>query len=294
MKSFILPCLIFVFLTGCSQNGHQAQLGAVASVEPVASAPSSGGAIAPSGPVPKVGARMIIRTAEMHIVAKDPAATLQALSALAEARGGYIADSKQWREEGQAHATLTLRVPANQLGPTLAAIRTSALRTDSENVTGEDVSQEYSDLSAQLTNLEATERELRQLLTTVRQRTQRASDVLEVFNQLTKVRGDIDQTKGRLLQMGQQVDLATISLEIAPDALAKPVTETGWQPTGVVRDAFRALVTTLKWVAEVLIWFCIYVVPVGVLAALLVFFIRRVFRRVRNGLGRPDQGDRPR
>lgn len=255
---------------------------------PASSAPSSGGGVAPSAPKHAVGPRMIIRTAEMHIIARDPAATLQALTAMAEARGGFVADSKQWREGHQAHASLTLRVPAKQLGPTLVAIHTAALRTESENVSGQDISQEYSDLSAQLTNLEATERELRQLLATVRQRTQRASDVLEVFSKLTEVRGEIEQTKGRLLQMGQLVEMATISLDIAPDIIVKPPPESGWRPTGVVRDAFRALVTTLKWVADVLIWVCVYLAPVGALLGLLVFFARRAARRLRRGLDRTD------
>lgn len=299
MRIGIPLVLALAVLAGCAQSpmGHS-EAGSTASAPAVSqsaaspSEPSYPGGSASGGGVqvakreaaPAIHTRMIIRSADMKIVAVDPASTLRNVSARIESRGGFVADSKQWREDGQIHATVTLRVPARQLFATVAEIRQAALRTEMENISGQDVSQEYTDLAAQLTNLEATERELRLLLTTVRQRTQRASDVLDVFNQLTEVRGQIDQAKGRLLNLSQLVDLATISLEIIPDAVAQPLTEGAWRPTGVVRDAFRTLVTTLKWVGDVLIWVCIYVAPLGALGAAVVFLVRRAVRAARRGL----------
>lgn len=282
MRTWIVAALMFLVLTGCAQNEPRVSGGDAASSM---SGPVSQKAGAAPEAAPAVRPRMIIQTAQMSIVAKDPAATLQSLSALVNAQGGYISDSRQWRENGQIRATMTLRVPAKLLLPTMAAIRRAGLRTESESLSGQDVSQEYSDLSAQLTNLQATERELRLLLTTVRQRTQRASDVLDVFNQLAKVRGEIDQTKGRMLTMSQLADLATINLEIVPDALAEPLTEGGWHPVGVVRDAFRALVATLKWVFEALIWVGVYVAPLGLIIAGVVLLFRRAVRRFRRRAG---------
>ncbi|MDQ2688241.1 MAG: DUF4349 domain-containing protein [Armatimonadota bacterium] len=283
MKLWLVLALTLLVLTGCAQNAPRVAGDRAASS--MSGPPSLEKSAAPET-TPAVRPRMIIQTAQMSIVAKDPATTLQSLSALADTQGGYVSDSKQWRENGQMRATMTLRVPAKLLLPTMAAIRRAGLRTESESLSGQDVSQEYSDLSAQLTNLEATERELRLLLATVRQRTQRASDVLDVFNQLAKVRGEIEQTKGRMLNMSQLADLATINLEIVPDALAQPLTEAGWHPVGVVRDAFRALVATLKWVFEALIWAGIYVAPLAVIGAGLVFLVRRLARRLRR---RPER-----
>lgn len=301
MRLGIVFVLALAVLAGCGRSSGPfgkadraaSPSAATEAMAPQASAPSAGGGAAPPRPAPAAAhAHMIIRSAEMKIVAADPAATLRAVSARVEGRGGFVADSKQWREAGRAHATLTLRVPAGQIFATLAEIRAAALRTETENVSGQDVSQEYTDLSAELTNLEATERELRQLLATVRQRTQRASDVLEVFNQLAKVRGEIDQTRGRLLNLGQLVDLATITLDIAPDAVAAPPVEDVWRPGGVARDALRTLVTTLKWVCDVLIWVCIYIAPLAALIAALVVLVRRAVRRAAR-LKKDDPAVRP-
>ena len=71
-----------------------------------------------------------------------------------------------------------------------------------ENIGGKDVTEEYSDLGAQLVNLEATQIELRELLTDARQKTQKAEDVLKVYQELTKVRGEIERVKGRMQYLG--------------------------------------------------------------------------------------------
>jgi hypothetical protein len=94
--------------------------------------------------------RMIIRNANLSLVVRDAVDVLQKVTALVDARGGYVADTHQWKEREQVRASATLRVPATQLMPVLAAIRGLAIRVESESVTAQDVSQEYSDLGAQL------------------------------------------------------------------------------------------------------------------------------------------------
>ena len=125
--------------------------------------------------------RMIIRTADLSVVVTDAAQAQQSVTDTVEAMGGYIADSAAWREGEQLRARMTVRVPAERLDVLLANIKDSAVRVQQENINGQDVTEEYSDLNAQLTNLEATEVELRELLAEVRQKTQKAEDVLAVI-----------------------------------------------------------------------------------------------------------------
>src|SRR5256885_197831 len=80
----------------------------------------------------------------------------------------------------------------------LAAIRKVATRVESETVSGDDVTQEFVDLESQVRNLEAAEIEMRQLMTTVRERTKKASDILEVYQELVQLRGQIETAKGRM------------------------------------------------------------------------------------------------
>ncbi|HET7437175.1 MAG TPA: DUF4349 domain-containing protein [Thermoanaerobaculia bacterium] len=221
--------------------------------------------------------QMIVRNANLSITVKDTAATVDAVTKAAEALGGYVAQSRVWRSGELLHATLTLRVPSAQLTPTLASIRALALRVENEAISSQEVTAEYTDLGAQLRNLEATEAELLELMKTVRERSKKASEVLEMHQQISEVRGQIEQTKGRMRYLEQVTSLADVQVEIAPDAVQQPVVESGWSAIVVARDASRALVAAAKIAATALIWIVIYMLPI----ALVLLAIWRMGRRWR-------------
>lgn len=229
-------------------------------------------------------ARMVIRTATLSLIVDNAAEHLKRAVATVEAGGGYVAESRQWQDKGQLRATATLRVPAEKLTATLDEIRKGATRVSSETVTGQDVSEEFADLGAQLVNLRATEAELRQLMITVRERTQTASQILEIHAQVSKVRGDIDRLQGRMDYLKKMTAMSTIHLELIPDRLSDPVIEPGWSATAIAKNALRALVETLKGLAGVIIWFVLLILPLaivlGVLAA-IVFWLLGPLRRWR-------------
>ena len=238
-------------------------------------------AVAQRTPAAPAMPRVIIRNAQLTLVVADAAPVVDKLAALANAAGGYVSDSKQWRESEQLRATITLRVPAQRLDQVLTTARQLARRVESENVDANDVTQEYVDLESQVRNLEATETEMRALMTDVRQRMKKAEDILEIYNHLTELRGQIEQARGRMRYLSQLSALATVKIELVPDAIAKPVVAAGWQPFVIVRDASRSLVATLQALATVVIWLAIYVLPIGLLLALAVWILWRLWRASR-------------
>src|SRR5882724_4739891 len=228
-------------------------------------APTGAGRTTTPAKAPQPQTRMIIRNANMSLVVRDAADVLQQVTKMVDGKGGYVADTKQWKEREQVRATATIRIPSTELMPVLAAIRGMAIRVESESVNAQDVSQEYSDLNAQLRNLQATETELRELLKTVRERTQKASEIMEIYDEITKVRGQIEQIQGRIQYFSQATALSTINLELIPDILAQPVVEPGWQPVATIKNASRSLLNSLKGLVDVLIWVILYILPLGLI-----------------------------
>jgi len=155
--------------------------------------------------------RMIVRTVDMELIVHDTAASLESV------RG----------------------VPAGDLETVLEKLRALG-QVESESQSSEEVTDEYVDLQARLKNLELAEQELQELLKT-RQETGKTEDILEVYRELTNIRGQIEQIKGRMQYLENMTALATINLTLTPDALAQPVVIGGWQPQGTVRDAVRTL-----------------------------------------------------
>lgn len=285
MKRILLATLLVVLACKAENRAIPAAPVSTAAVDSVGVGESvvgrSSARPAATNPPPQTQTRMIIRNANMSLVVRDAADVLQKVTALVDARGGYVADTRQWKEREQVRASASLRVPATQLMPLLAAIRGLAIRVESESVNAQDVSQEYSDLGAQLRNLQATETELRELLKTVRERTQKASEVMEIYNEITKVRGEIDRIQGRIQYLSQMTSLSTITLELIPDVLAAPVVEPGWQPVATVKNASRSLINSLKGVVDVLIWVVLYILPLGLIFVFFALIIRAVWRRLR-------------
>ena len=213
--------------------------------------------------------RMIIRNATISLIVRDTAKAIETITAAIEGSGGYVASSSVWRESDVLRGKLTIRVPNTRLGNSLAAIRSAAIRVQSESVSSEEVTQEYVDLASQVRNLEATEEELRQLLATVRERAKKASDILEVHEQLTAIRGQIEQAKGRMRYLEQMTSYATINIDLTPDAVATPAVEPGWQPLASVKEATRSLTNAGKALVTAVIWIGIYVIPMVLFFMLL-------------------------
>ena len=225
--------------------------------------------------------RMIVRTADVKIIVADTSKTVDAVTKSIESAGGYVSGSNIWREGELLRAKLTLRVPADKLTAALASIRAQAKRVENETVSSEDVSEEFVDLESQVRNLEATEAELRELLKVARVNSQKASEVLEVHEQLTEIRGQIEQARGRMRYLSQVTAMSAIALDVVPDAIAQPVVQKGWQPLVVVKDASRALVALLQNLATAAIWFVIYIAPILGMLALAIAALLKVARRSR-------------
>lgn len=231
-----------------------------------------------------ISERMIIRTVELAMYVNDVEASFDEIQTLAAEMGGYVASANTWHQGEYLRARLTIRVPARGLDSALERIKALATEVERESTSGQDVTEEYTDLEARLRNLEATEVELRELLKTVRERTGKAEDILAVHRELTNIRGQIEQIKGRMQYLEQMSALATIHIELTPDVLSRPITVGRWEPKGTAANALRALIQVLQFLVDAGIWIVIVGLPVLILIAipiLILVLVIRAWRRRR-------------
>ncbi len=165
----------------------------------------------PNGP-------MIIRTAELSLVTKEFDKARANLEAILKRHRGYVGELKAGGSTGSGRTlTATLRVPSDQLDATLAEVKALG-RVESESQGGQDVTSQYVDLQARLSNSRNTEVRLTDLL---RNRTGKLSDVLEVEQELSRVRGEIEQMEAERKNMANQVSFATLNATITEDYKAE-------------------------------------------------------------------------
>ena len=285
----VLSLLLVVAMLGCaartaSNRGATGESQPQPAMQAPAAAPqASGGAQAADSKAEfsQDAARMIIMTVSMSMLVEDTDKTLQTLEEIVSGQKGYIADSRKWYANEQPYATITVRIPAAALDATMTQIRPLAIRVESENITGQDVTEEYTDLQARLRNLEATETELLALLTQVRENQGKAEDILAVYRELTTIRGEIESLKGRQQYLERMTALATIQIEIRPKAAPTAIIEpAAWSPVVTANRALRALVDVSKALASLAIY-VIFLSPVVIVPAIVLWLIVRALQRRR-------------
>ncbi len=157
--------------------------------------------------------RMIVRTGNLSLIVENVASSIDQIGKYAESFGGYIVASNSWREGERLVGTISVRVPVERFNDAIRAFRGLAVDVRSETTTSKDVTEEYTDLSAKLKNLEAAEKQLLQLM----EKAQKVEDILAIQRELTRTRGEIEQTKGRMqyLERTSSTSLIEVGLEQA-------------------------------------------------------------------------------
>ena len=223
---------------------------------------------------------MVIRNATLTLVVRDTQAQISTIMRMADELKGFVASSSTTKDGSDLQAQIVLRVPADRLDEALDRARKLAVEVRQEQVTGDDVTAEYVDLTSRVKNLEAAEEQLRAILA----KADKTDDVLNVFKELTNVRGEIEQARGRMQFLSQSAAMATITLSLLPDKPAQPLQAPGWRPEGVAKAALEKLIAELQNLADVVIYLAIFVLPivtVTMVAPIVLVFalLRRRSRR---------------
>ena len=226
--------------------------------------------------------RLIIKNAEVSMVVADPNASVNKITTWAEEHGGWIIESNIVTSGSIQQATISVRVPAERLTDALTLIKAEAKTLLSDTVIGTDVTDKYTDAQSRLKNLEAAEAQMRTFLDGAKT----TDDVLQVYNQLVSVRGEIEQIKGRLSYMDQSVAFSSIKVTMRTDPPPTPtptITPTpeysGWRIDRVVNDAGGALVWVTQALVSIIVWLVIVVMPIALVVGVSGYIFDRLMRR---------------
>lgn len=223
--------------------------------------------------------RLVIKTGEISVVVKNVRASAEAIAAYAKSHGGYIVSSNISQDGIAPSATVTIRIPVAVFDAGFAELKAIG-DVQSENVTGEDVTDQYVDLNARLHNLQVTESQLQEIM----RRATKISDVLEVQEQLTAVRGNIESLQGRIKYLKDSASMSSLTVYLSTDPSQLPVvhepTDT-WKPIAVAKEALRSLLDIAKSFGSLLIWVVIFI-PLWALGTAVVWAIVKLVKRVLN------------
>ena len=161
------------------------------------------------------GERLIIRSAYMTLVVVDIDSAIAQITNLAANYDGFVVSSNVWQDNDRTSGSISIRVTSDRFSEVIQALRSLAVEVRAESTSGEDVTEEYVDLSAKLRNLEAAEAQLLKLM----EQAGDVSDILEVQRELVDTREDIERTRGRMQYLEQSAAMSLIQIQLEQSKL---------------------------------------------------------------------------
>lgn len=219
---------------------------------------------------------LIIKTGTMDLQVKDVPAAAGAAATAITGLGGYISASQQSGDGEGLTASVTYRIPSAQWDAALAKLRSLGIKIVNEATQTQDVTGQVVDLTARITNLQATERALQAIMT----KATKITDILDVQAELTTVRGDIEQATAEKQHLQEQASFSTLTVGfgLQPTA-AVVISQQKFDPKDQVDRATASLVDILQGLATAGIWFAIVWLPIllalGILAVIAWVILRR-------------------
>jgi hypothetical protein len=210
-KSLFLSVVLVV--GGCSGKATEDWMPATGAGQLARQAPADTKAEKPTvvaGTQAAVQDRKIIYDAQITLVVESFSKLQSELPELVKQHNGYVSNVTVDRMQGQRlSGRWTVRVPVDRYDAFLLAVSRLGV-PEKFNQTAKDVTEEYVDLEARIANKKQLEQRILKLL---EQRSGALKDVIDVEQELARVRGEVEQMEGRLNYLKNLTALTTVTID---------------------------------------------------------------------------------
>ena len=222
---------------------------------------------------------MIIRTGSATIEVDSLEPAIARLRLIASQLGGFVGNtSVQGGREEVRSATVEIKIPAQRWGQLLEGLKPIG-KIESQIESAEDVGEEFTDVTARVSNARRLEDRLVALLAN---RTGKLEEVLSVERELARVREEIERYEGRLRYLRSRAALSTMTVMIH-----EPAPVLGSRPgSNPIVDAFKAAWRNFVALVAGLISMMGILIPL----ALLAWLGWKILKSVRGSRVKRDEG----
>lgn len=206
-------------------------------------------------PQPDVEDRLVIQESNLSLLVKDVVDTRNKILDYTKTNGGYMVSSNISNPQDAPTATVIIRVPSDKLDSALDYFHSLSVKVVSENLSGRDVTDQYVDIDARLSTLNATKERFEQILAQATE----IKDITNLTREILNVQNQIDTLKGQQESLKQNAQLAKLTIYLSTDELALPYapSET-FRPNVIFKLAVRSLIGFARSLATYVIWIGVY------------------------------------
>jgi len=218
--------------------------------------------------------RKVIKTAYLELEIEDGKfeKIVFDITRLAENNGGFISHTQSYSDmDGNlTSGSITIRIPQDKYNSALDLVKGMGT-IKSISVSGQDITQEYTDLESRLRNMEAQEEILLDLMA----QSKDVSDSIEVQRELSHGQEPGEVIKGRMNYLDNMVSFSTIDIYLYEP---EPITSSsGWGFLEALKRGLRGAVT----VFNAILVFVIAGSPIFIFIVIILIVIWLIIRSRR-------------
>ncbi|WP_277587384.1 DUF4349 domain-containing protein [Psychrobacillus antarcticus] len=211
--------------------------------------------------------RMIIHQARISTNVKDLKKAQHNMEQKVKHYGGYIVESNVYLESDEnSTGNMTLRIPEKHFEAFLSDAEAEASKVLEKNVTGQDVTEQFVDLSSRVKSKRAVEERLLAFMKDA----QKTEDLLKISADLAKIQEEIEVLVGKINYLENQTSFSTIELTMYENRVIIPEIENKdlntWEKT---KKQFITSTNSLLSIGSGIIVFIVGNLPVLILLAII-------------------------
>lgn len=294
-KGMVLLFLAMIFLAACSSNSESSKSSDSANYEATEKMTlnhsTEEGKIEETTEDKQATAssqsRMVIYNATLDMEVKKITQVQEQITQMVKQLGGYIVEQNMSQNtEERKDSSLTIRIPQEQFHSFLNKVKKLGVKTEHQNISGQDVTEEYVDLTSRLKAKQLVEKRL----TTFMNEAKDTKTLLEISNELAKVQEEIETIQGQMKYLENQTSLSTVTINLFEKTVVVPGFDNDKQNTW--DQTKKQFMNSINYIAAFFSGLFILIIgniPILAILALIGGISYIVWRRVKKKINHKDE-----
>jgi hypothetical protein len=221
--------------------------------------------------------RKVMYNASVSLEVDDIGKSIDEVEKNVQELKGYVVEVNFTSNNEQDYGSITLRIPTDSLTAFLDGLEEYSGKVLEKRVVGQDVTEEYVDLTSRLKAKRVVEERLLDLLS----KAEKTEDLLKISSDLSIVQEEIEQVMGRMKYLDNKTEFAEVEMNFMdvsipiPDVKGNEELKTGDK----IKKTFAASVNSIMGFFSGLAVFLIGYSPILLLLAVVSFLVYWGVRR---------------
>jgi putative lipoic acid-binding regulatory protein len=215
--------------------------------------------------------RSLIKTGNISVAVEDIDATLDEIDSIENEYDAMKISLNDFGRGINREVSVTIKVVEDQFEELYADLKEIEGEYESSSIAVSDVTETVTDLETRLRNYRSVESQYLSILESA----ESVEDTLAVYEELNRVRLDIERVETQLKSLENQTEYSYIYFQISQSNVGAELEDDEWQPVGVFKEAARALVNFAKSIGNLLIWLVVFSPVVAIIVVPIVLVKKR-------------------